>query len=121
MVLAPFRLRLWDGKFREPDLLFLIDKNDSRKQNAFWTGADLVVEVVSPDDLKRDLVDKRREYAQAGIPDYWIVNPQTATITVLALQADRYVEHGIFGRNMIATSVTIAGINVFVADVLDAD
>lgn len=121
VVLAPFRLRLWNGKFREPDLLFLVNKNDPRKQNAFWTGADLVVEVVSPDDPKRDLVDKRREYAQAGIPEYWIVNPQTESITVLHLRDGRYIEHGLFARGDTATSATLAGIEVDVTALLDAD
>ena len=121
MVLAPFRLRLWNGKFREPDLLFLVNKNDPRKQNAFWTGADLVVEVVSPDDPKRDLVDKRREYAQAGIPEYWIVNPQTESIMILQLHDGRYHEHGLFQLGDTATSATLTGIEVDVTALLDAD
>jgi len=33
--------------------------NDSRNQNSFWLGADLVVEIVSPDNVERDTVIKR--------------------------------------------------------------
>lgn len=121
VVLAPFRLRLWEGKYREPDLLFLANKNDPRNQEAFWLGADLVVEVVSPDDPNRDLVDKRREYAQAGIPEYWIVNPQTESITVLKLDNGYYSEHGRFNRGDTATSATLAGITIDVAAVLDVE
>ena len=69
VLFAPLRLRLWSEKIREPDLLFLADANDPRRQNAYWTGADLVIEVVSRDDPQRDLVTKRSEYAQAGIPN----------------------------------------------------
>jgi Uma2 family endonuclease len=47
-----------------------------------------VVEVVSPDDPDRDLVDKRIDYEQAGIPEYWIVDPRDSTITVLGLEAN---------------------------------
>ena len=90
MLFAPMRLHLWPEKIREPDLLFLANTNDPRRQNAYWTGADLVIEVVSPDDPQRDLVTKRSEYAQAGIPEYWIVDPQTATITVLRLVGAAY-------------------------------
>jgi len=121
VVLAPFRLRLWEGKFREPDLLFLRHKHDPRNQEAFWTGVDFVVEVVSPDDPRRDLVDKRREYAQAGIPEYWIVNPQDATITVLHLTGERYVEHGIFTRGTTATSATLTDLQTLVDDVFAAE
>lgn len=47
----------------------------------------LVMEVVSggPQDRKRDLVIKRAEYAAAGIPEYWIVDPESRRITVLTL------------------------------------
>jgi Uma2 family endonuclease len=43
------------------------------------------MEVVSPDDPGRDLETKRREYAQARIPEYWIIDPRTNEILVLTL------------------------------------
>ena len=120
VLFAPLRLRLWPDKIREPDLLFLADANDPRRQNAYWTGADLVIEVVSPDDPARDLVTKRSEYAQAGIPEYWIVDPQAETITVLRLDGAAYVEHGVFQRGEVATSAHYAGLQAPVSNVLDA-
>jgi Uma2 family endonuclease len=63
------RLRLRRGQFREPDLLLLLSAKDPRLQDRFWTGADLVVEVVSKDHPERDLVQKRNDYAQAKIPE----------------------------------------------------
>lgn len=83
VLVAPLRLRLADRRFREPDLLLLRDASDSRRGERFWTGADLVVEVVSPDEPDRDLVVKRAEYAAAGIGEYWIVDPEQETVTVL--------------------------------------
>jgi Uma2 family endonuclease len=118
--IAPLRLRLRPGKIREPDVIFVATAADPRRQNAYWTGADLVIEVVSPDDPQRDLVTKRREYAQAGIPEYWIVDPQTETITVLRLEDTRYVAHGVFGRGETATSAHYASLQAPVSDVLDA-
>ena len=88
---APLRLRIRDGKFREPDLLLVRDAADPRNQNAYWLGADLVVEVVSPDDPARDLLIKRADYAEAAIPEYWIANPLDETITVLVLAGDEYL------------------------------
>jgi Uma2 family endonuclease len=118
---AALRLRLRTGKFREPDLLLLRSADDPRRGNAYWEGADLVVEVVSPDDPNRDLVKKRREYAQAGIPEYWIVNPQTETIAVLRLEGAKYREHGLFGRGTTATSALLAGFEVGTDAVFDAE
>ena len=109
---APLRLRLWPGKIREPDLMLLRDANDPRRQDAYWTGADLVVEVVSEDDPDRDLITKRLEYAQAGIPEYWIIDPRNDTITVLRLVGDAYQSHGVFGPDDMATSVTLVGLTV---------
>ena len=121
VLFSPIRLHLRAGKFREPDLLLLLSADDPRRGNAFWTGADLVLEVVSPDNPDRDLVQKRREYAQAGIPEYWIVNPQTETITVLKLERAKYAEHGLFARGAQATSVLLPEFAVSVDEVFDAN
>ena len=118
---APLRLRIRDGKFREPDLLLVCDANDSRRRNDFWRGADLVMEVVSPDDPDRDLRIKPLDYAEAGIPEYWIVNPMDETVTVLVLRAGAYAEHGRFRRGQRADSILLSGFSVDVGEVFDAD
>jgi Uma2 family endonuclease len=117
---APLRLQIREGKFREPDLLLVLDAYDPRRQNAYWLGADLVIEIVSPDDPKRDIKTKRVDYAEARIPEYWIVNPEDETIAVLRLAGHRYVEHGIFHRGDLATSVLLSDFTVSVSDVFDA-
>ena len=118
---APLRVRLRTGKYREPDLLLLRSAADSRRHNEYWEGADLVVEIVSPDDPDRDLVTKRAEYADAGIPEYWIVDPQSETITVLRLADTGYVEHGVFYRGATASSALFSDFTVSVDAVLDAE
>ena len=120
VLFAPLRVRIREGAFREPDLVLIRDAHDVRRQNRFWLGVDLTVEVVSPDDPKRDLVDKRRDYAEARIPEYWIVDPRTETVTVLVLQGSTYVEHGVFGRGAQANSVLLGGLTVDVSAVFDA-
>lgn len=120
VLFAPLRLQVGADKFREPDLLVLRDANDPRRQNAYWRGADLVMEIVSPDNPERDTVVKRLDYAQAGIPEYWIVHPEEETITVLRLAGDEYAEHGVFHRSETATSLLLDGFAVAVDEVLDA-
>ena len=120
VLFAPLRVRLWPGKFREPDLVFMARKNASRRTESFWIGADLVMEVVSPKDRRHDTETKRREYAQAGIPEYWIVDQERAEILVLMLAGDRYAEHGRFTPGQQATSVLLQGFAVDVAEVFAA-
>lgn len=120
VLFAPLRLQIRPGKQREPDLLLVRDASDPRRQNRFWLGADLVIEVVSPDDPERDTVEKVADYAEAGIPEYWIVNPEEETVTVLSLQSEAYVTHGVFRRGDVAASVLLAGFTADVSAVLDA-
>lgn len=117
---APLRLRIRPGKFREPDLLLVRDARDARSGDRFWTGADVVVEVVSPDRPERDLVHKRDDYAEAGIPEYWIVDPERETVTVLELEDGGYVEHGVYGRHARARSLLLPDFALDVGDVFDA-
>ena len=69
---APLRLRIRPGMFREPDLLVVRDAPDARSGDRLWTGADVVVEVVNPDNPERDFVQKRYDYAEAAVAEYWI-------------------------------------------------
>src|SRR5258708_3276082 len=47
LLFAPLRLRLWPGKYREPDLLFVLTEHSARCGEEYWESADLVMEVVS--------------------------------------------------------------------------
>ncbi len=118
---APVRLRVRSGKFRVPDIFLLLSATDERRQNRFWLGADLALEVVSEDKPERDLIDKRSDYAEAHVTEYWIVNPQNDTISVLRLQGETYVEAGSYGRGQSAASVLMPEFSVAVDDVFNAD
>ncbi len=105
---APLWVRTLPDAIREPDVVYVKPERIvglHEPSNA----ADLVVEVVSPgkEARKRDLEEKRNEYAQAGISEYWIVDPETETVTVLALEGASYREHGKFTKRQSATSVLL--------------
>lgn len=120
VLVAPIRVRVTRGKYREPDVVFLRKENANRAGEQFWMGADLVMEVVSgdPDDRRRDLEEKPVEYARAGIREYWIVDPQEEKITVLRLKGKSYVVHGEFGRGAVAASYLLPGFCANVSNVL---
>ena len=119
---APLRVKIRDGKFREPDLVFMLAANKSRIGEEFWSGADLVMEVFSSDPAsrRRDLQQKPLDYAEAGIPEYWIVDPQEKKIIVLRLQDKKYVTLGEYGEVNTASSTLLPGFSVTVDSVLRA-
>ena len=118
-LVAPLRVRLWPEKFREPDIVFMRAEHEDRIGEDYWTGADLVMEVVSggAEDRRRDLVTKRGEYARAGIPEYWIIDPQEERVTVLRLAGKRYLVHGAFAKGETATSPALSGFTAEVSEI----
>ncbi len=122
VVFAPMRVRTLPDKYREPDVALMLAENDSRRANDFWSGADLVMEVVSDDSESRarDIEDKRAEYALAGIEEYWIVDPQEKQITVLRLASERYEQHGVFKAGDQASSNLLTGFSLEVDQVFAA-
>jgi Uma2 family endonuclease len=121
VVIAGYKARLRAGKYREPDVMFIKAEHASRIGKQFCEGADLAFEVVSEENREHDIVTKRAEYAKARIPEYWIIDPEQETITVLTLKprAKSYVLHGIFGKGTRATSKLLPGFSVDVTTALE--
>lgn len=112
---GPTRVRIGDRHYREPDILFVASRNRRRHHEQYWETVDLVVEIISPDDPDRDVIDKRIDYAQLGIPEYWIVDPRDDSILVLELRAGRYHTTNEPSRTTIALSVVLSGLSLDVA------
>ncbi len=117
VLVAPLRVCLWPGKYREPDVVVMLNEHADRRHQPYWEAPDLVMEVVSPDNRQLDLETKRREYARAGIPEYWIVDQEQEKISVLTLQDERYVEAGVYATGAIAQSALLTGFEIMVAGV----
>lgn len=61
---------------REPDLIFVSKSNLSRVRRNYFDGpGDLAVEIISPESIERDRVKKFQEYEQAGVREYWLIDP----------------------------------------------
>ena len=118
---SPLPIHLFPGTFREPDIVFLKSHRikDKRKPPE---GADLVMEIVGPgkEARERDLEDKRADYAKAKIPEYWIVDPETKTITVLTLSGKSYKVYGVYKAGDQAASKLLKGFKAAVSDVFAA-
>jgi Uma2 family endonuclease len=120
VVMSGYKVRVGPDQLREPDILFIKTAQMSGIGKQYCTKVDLVMEVVSEDNREHDLRTKRAEYAQAGIAEYWIVDPQEETITVLALKRREktYVERGVFRKGERAESRLLPGFSVDVAEAI---
>jgi Uma2 family endonuclease len=57
---------------------------------------DWICEITSPSNARRDRVDKARLYLEAGVPFYWIVDPETRVLEALVRDGARWIEAGRF-------------------------
>ncbi len=122
VLFAPVNVRLRPDLIRQPDVVVLLKEHAAKKTRQAWNSADLVVEVVSEgaESRERDLVEKRREYAEAQVSEYWIVDPQEEIVTVLKLVGGSYEVHGAWRRGGRANSALLSGLEIDVAAMLVA-
>jgi Uma2 family endonuclease len=113
-LMAPHPTLLGSNRIREPDIVFKLRKNKPRPDERYFQGADLVMEVVSPDKSshQRDYCQKRSDYAEADVSEYWIVDPQAKRVTVLALENGKYVEHSVAESGKFAESRLLDGFRI---------
>ena len=99
--IAPFDVRLnadtYDDIVVQPDITIICDK--SKIDDMGCKGVpDMVVEVLSPSSARYDKVLKFDVYLKAGVREYWIVDPDSETISVHILQDGEYAVKA-YGEN----------------------
>ncbi len=86
---APYPVRTLENAGREPDVFFVRAEHRERVHDTYVAGApDLVIEIVSPSSRGQDRGDKYYEYADAGIPEYWMIDPERKKVEAYRLAAD---------------------------------
>jgi Uma2 family endonuclease len=112
---APFDVELTSSVIVQPDVLVILNANVEKIKVTRVVGSpDLVVEVASPATATYDRRVKYDAYAQAGVPEYWIVDPIAHTVEVLLLEAGVYHSQGVFRGKAILPSTVVPGFDVAV-------
>jgi Uma2 family endonuclease len=116
---APYDVVLSETDVVQPDLLFVSNERAHIRTPVNIRGApDLVVEILSPSTASRDWRDKLDLYAEYGVKEYWLVDPDARTVTVLLLEAGAFAEVARYGAGQTLTSPTLAGFTTNLDDIL---
>ena len=85
---APLDIVFRPNTVYQPDLMVILNDRFDRMTKTHIEGSpNLVMEILSPRTAKLDLIDKRYDYAAAGVSEYWIVDPDSATVDLYALDS----------------------------------
>jgi len=106
---APFDVRLFgkgkmDRTVVQPDILVVCDSKKIDKKGC--NGApDFIIEIVSPSNGKMDMQTKLLKYKQAGVREYWIVDPENKAVQTFVLENGKYVVSDAADKGVIPVSI----------------
>jgi len=118
---APFDVCLMgkgddDNTVVQPDVLVICD-DEKTENNKYCNGApDLAIEILSPSTSSLDRIKKLNKYLQAGVREYWIVDPEEKNVVVNILNGGKYVVYAYEKTDTISLHV-LDGFNISLSDV----
>jgi Uma2 family endonuclease len=124
---APFDVRLakktTDDKqvfnVVQPDICVICDR--SKIDTKGCIGApDIVVEIMSPANNKKELKNKYEIYEQSGVKEYWIVSPQDYTVLIYTLRDGAFVPSRLMVEGDIVSSEVLLGLNIDLSELFQA-
>jgi Uma2 family endonuclease len=99
----------------QPDIVFVRTERLGIVGEAYVEGTpDLLVEILSPSNWLYDRREKMQAYQEAGVAEYWIVDPRALTIEVYVLEESTYVLMGQYRIGEVAHSQVLPGFEVSV-------
>ena len=101
---------------RQPELLFVTSEKGSRLGQIVEEAPDLVVEILSPSNTRKDLEDKLADYGRLGVDECWLVSPEARTVEVLRLDQQSLKRTSIHGLGDQIQSDVISGLSLAVGD-----
>ena len=103
----------------QPDICVICDK--SKLDDRGCLGApDLVVEILSPGNNKKELLHKYKVYEEFGVKEYWVVSQSDQSILIYTLSNEgKYVPSKIFTLSEEVSSVVLPGFVLKLDDVFE--
>jgi Uma2 family endonuclease len=115
---SPIDVRLNERSIFQPDILFISKEKAALIGERMIEGPpDLVAEVLSPSSAYHDLRTKFRAYEQAGVQEYWIIDPERKSVEVFVSSGSKFqLQQEAEGEGAVQ-SVLLAGLSVDLADI----
>jgi Uma2 family endonuclease len=105
-ILAPMDVRLADHSIVQPDLIYVTPARREVIRERIFGAPDLLVEILSPSTARRDRGAKMKLYADSGVAEYWLVDPESETFEFLENRDGAFVvrlpEDGIYASRAVA-------------------
>ncbi len=121
--IAPFDVRL-PRKSKEdkdittvlqPDLCVICDPSKLDVRGCIGA-PDIVVEVLSPSNNKKELKNKYEAYEEAAVKEYWVVLPYEKTMLIYTLINGKFSPSGLLASGDIVTSSVLPGFSLDIAE-----
>jgi Uma2 family endonuclease len=113
---APLDFRPTARRSFQPDVLVV--RGEDVVQGAIQRPLLLAVEVLSPSTQSKDMLLKRAMYAEAGVPSYWIFDPDAQELTVLELDGQQYAERAVVRGNEVYDAMSPFAVRVVPAELV---
>ncbi len=124
MYTAPFDVRLpipskkRDTTVVQPDICIVCDK--SKLDEAGCNGApDLIIEILSPGNTKHDVDTKFSLYEEAGVKEYWMVEPLEKLVFIYTLQNEKYIGLKPFSEDETIKSPLFPDLQISLKDIFE--
>jgi len=98
----------------QPDISFVsAERSFLYEDGDYIKGApDLIVEIISPGNVRRDRVDKKEICEQFAVREYWLIDPLSQTVEIYVMRDNAYQLHEFLEQNGKATSTVLKGFEV---------
>jgi Uma2 family endonuclease len=105
-------------KVIQPDIVVICNPDLIKEQGCFGV-PDWIIEILSPNTAKKDLQNKFELYEEAGVKEYWIIDPKNQAVEVFVLEAEKYRRVRAYVEDDIVPCHTLAGFTIDLKQVFE--
>ena len=103
----------------QPDICIVCDPAKLADGKRCLGAPDLVIEILSPGNTKRDIDDKFRLYEEVGVSEYWIVRPEDKEVNIFVLEGNRYIGLAPVAKGKFIHSVKFPSLSINTNDIFE--